>query len=123
MMADILSEIVGRKREVVARLRADRPAQDFRDRGLAIRANATPHLLLRALESNSGGVKIIAEFKRQSPSAGKIRSDLSATDVAPCYQPGGACAIPVLADEQKLCGLNPDSGASRATTALPPLRK
>ena len=85
-MTDILFEIVGRKWEVVARLRADSAAQDFRDRALAIRANATPHLLLRALESNSGGVKIIAEFKRRSPSGGTIRSDLSATDVATCYE-------------------------------------
>ena len=49
-MATILSEILDRKREVVARLRADPAARDFRDRGLAIRAKATPHLLLRALE-------------------------------------------------------------------------
>ena len=52
-MATILSEILDRKREVVARLRADPAARDFRDRALAIRANATPHLLLRALESDS----------------------------------------------------------------------
>ena len=48
-MATILSEILDRKREVVARLRADPAAQDFRDRALAIRANATPHRLLQAL--------------------------------------------------------------------------
>jgi len=49
MMATILSEILDRKREVVARLRADPAAQDFRHRALAIRANATPHRLLQAL--------------------------------------------------------------------------
>ena len=123
MMATILSEILDRKREVVARLRADRAARDFRDRGLAIRANATPHLLLRALESNSGGVKIIAEFKRRSPSAGTIRSDLSATDVATRYERGGACAISVLTDEQYFGGSILDLGAIRASTALPLLRK
>ena len=48
-MATILSEILDLKREVVARLRADPAAQDFRDRALAIRANATPHRLLQAL--------------------------------------------------------------------------
>ena len=122
-MATILSEILDRKREVVARLRADRAAQDFRDRGLAIRANATPHRLLRALESNSGGVKVIAEFKRRSPSAGTIRSDLSATDVATRYQRGGACAISVLTDEQYFGGSILDLGAIRASTALPLLRK
>ena len=122
-MATILSEILDRKREVVARLRADRASRDFRDRGLAIRANATPHLLLRALESNSGGVNIIAEFKRRSPSAGTIRSDLSATDVATRYERGGACAISVLTDEQYFGGSIHDLGAIRASTVLPLLRK
>jgi indole-3-glycerol phosphate synthase len=137
MMADILSEIVGRKREVVARLRADWAAQDFRDRALAIRANAKPHALLQALvgtprcpESFRGSaqradanLKIIAEFKRRSPSAGTIRSDLSATDVAIRYERGGACAISVLTDEQYFGGSILDLGAIRAITTLPLLRK
>src|SRR5947207_15647702 len=95
MMANILSEIVDRKREGVARLRADPAARDFRDRVFAVRANATPHPLLRALESNSKGVNIIAEFKRRSPSAGTIRNDLSAPNVAILYNPAGPCAMRV----------------------------
>jgi indole-3-glycerol phosphate synthase len=123
MMANILSEIVDRKREVVAQFRANPAARDFRDRALAIRANATPHLLLRALESNSKGVNIIAEFKRRSPSAGTIRNDLSATDVATRYERGGACAMSVLTDEQYFGGSILDLVAIRAITALPLLRK
>src|SRR5262249_38088846 len=123
MIADILSEILNRKREVVARLRADRSSRDFRDRALAIRANAKPHLLSRALESTSGGVNIIAEFKRRSPSAGTIRNDLSATDVASRYESGGACAISVLTDEQYFGGSILDLRTIRATTGLPLLRK
>jgi len=123
MMATILSEIVDRKREVVALLRADRASRDFRDRALASRASATPHRLLRALESNSGGVKIIAEFKRRSPSAGAIRSDLSATDVASRYERGGACAISILTDEQYFGGSILDLGVIRESTTLPLLRK
>jgi indole-3-glycerol phosphate synthase len=123
MMATILSEIVDRKREVVARLRADPASQDFPDRALAIRANATPHLLLRAFESNSGGVKIIAEFKRRSPAAGTIRNDLSPTDVATRYERGGACAISVLTDEPYFGGSVLDLVAIRVSTALPLLRK
>jgi indole-3-glycerol phosphate synthase len=122
-MATILSEILERKREVVARLRADRASQDFRDRALAIRASANPHLLLRALESNSGRINIIAEFKRRSPSAGTIRADLSATDVATRYERGGACAISVLTDEEFFGGSIIDLGAVRASTAIPLLRK
>ena len=122
-MANILSEIVDRKREVIAQFRANPAARDFRDRALAIRANATPHLLLRALESNSKGVNIIAEFKRRSPSAGTIRNDLSATDVATRYERGGACAMSVLTDEQYFGGSILDLVAIRAITALPLLRK
>jgi len=122
-MTSILSEIVRRKREVIAQLRSDPASRDFRDRALAIRANATPHRLLRALESNSGRFNIIAEFKRRSPSAGTIRSDLSASDVATCYERGGACAISVLTDEEYFGGSILDLAAIRESTALPLLRK
>jgi indole-3-glycerol phosphate synthase len=134
MMATILSEILDRKREVVARLRADPAAQDLHDRALAIRANATPHRLLRILvgtprccvrsaQRADATLKIIAEFKRRSPSAGTIRSDLSATDIAVRYERGGACAISVLTDEPYFGGSILDLGAIRASTALPLLRK
>jgi indole-3-glycerol phosphate synthase len=122
-MAGILSEILDRKRETVARLRADAASRDLRDRALATRAKATPHPLLRAFESNSARVNIIAEFKRRSPSAGTIRNDLSATDVATRYERGGACAISVLTDEQYFGGSILDLSAIRATTSLPLLRK
>ena len=122
-MSTILSEILDRKREVVARLRADAGTRDFRDRASATRAKAMPHRLLRALQSNSRGVNIIAEFKRRSPSAGTIRSDLSATDVATRYERSGACAISVLTDEQYFGGSILDLAAIRASTALPLLRK
>ena len=133
-MATILSEILDRKREVVARLRADPAAQDFRDRALTIRANATPHRLLQALvgtprcgvrsaQRADATLNIIAEFKRRSPSAGTIRNDLSATDVASRYERAGACAISVLTDEQYFGGSILDLGAIRASTALPVLRK
>ena len=133
-MTSILSEILGRKREIVVRLRADSAARDFRDRALAIRANATPHRLLRALvgtprcgvpsaQRADATLKIIAEFKRRSPSAGTIRSDLSATDVAASYERGGACAISVLTDEHYFGGSILDLGTVRDSTALPLLRK
>ena len=122
-MATIFSEILDRKREFVARLRANRTSRDFRDRALALRANATPHRLLSALESKPRGVNIIAEFKRRSPSAGTIRNDLSANDVATRYERGGACAISVLTDEHYFGGSISDLQAIRASTALPLLRK
>ena len=133
-MTNILSEIIDRKRQVVARLRPDRASQDFRQRALDIRKNAPAHRLLQALVGTPRcGVRsaqradatfnIIAEFKRRSPSAGTIRSDLSATDLATRYERGGACAISVLTDEEYFGGSMLDLGAIRASTALPLLRK
>lgn len=122
-MSTILSEILDRKREVIARLRGDPASRDFRKRALTVRANAKPHGLLRALKSDSEGVNVIAEFKRRSPSAGTIRNDLSATDVAICYQRGGACAISVLTDEHYFGGSILDLDAIRGITTVPLLRK
>lgn len=122
-MISILSEILDRKREVLARLRANAGTRDFRERALAIRTDATPNRLAQALQSNSKTVNIIAEFKRRSPSAGTIRNDLSSTDVAARYQQGGACAISVLTDEHYFGGSILDLAAIRASTALPLLRK
>jgi indole-3-glycerol phosphate synthase len=122
-MTNILSEIIDRKRELVARLRGDRASQDFRERALAIRRNAAPHRLARALESDSQRLNIIAEFKRRSPSAGIIPSDLSAAEVARLYERGGACAISVLTDEEYFGGSIVDLSAVRDSTSLPILRK
>lgn len=122
-MTTILSEILDRKREVLARLRADAGTRDFRERALAVRTDATANRLAQALQSNSKTVNIIAEFKRRSPSAGTIRNDLSSTDVAARYQQGGACAISVLTDEYYFGGSILDLAAIRASTALPLLRK
>src|SRR5437762_13719499 len=123
MMTNILSEIIDSKREVVARLRADRVSQDFRQCALDIRKNAPPHRLLHALEADSRRLNIIAEVKRRSPAAGIIPSDLSATEVARCYERGGACAISVLTDEEYFGVSIVDLSAVRVSTSLPILRK
>jgi indole-3-glycerol phosphate synthase len=122
-MTNILSEIIDRKRELVARLRRDPASRDFRERALNIRANAMPHRLMQALEPGPQRLNIIAEFKRRSPSAGIIPSDLSATEVARCYERGGACAISVLTDEDYFGGSIVDLSAVRVSTSLPILRK
>jgi indole-3-glycerol phosphate synthase len=133
-MTDILSEIISRKRQAVARLRADHGQEHFCERALAVRAEAVPHRLLQALVGTPRcGVRsaqradptlnIIAEFKRRSPSAGLIRSDLSATEIARCYHRGGACAVSVLTDGEYFGGSIDDLIAIRASTDLPILRK
>ena len=123
MIENIFSQILERKRETIARLRADSASRDFRERALEIRKNAEPHRLRRALESDSPRLKIIAEFKRRSPSAGIISDDLTVSEIVRCYERGGACAISVLTDEQYFGGSVADLCAARLSTNLPLLRK
>jgi indole-3-glycerol phosphate synthase len=123
MSRNFLSEIVARKRQVVERLRASSAADALHTQALDVRKNAAPHRLRQALETASPELKIIAEFKRASPSVGMIRSDLSPADVARHYERGGACAISVLTDEEYFGGSIDDLSAVRSSTHLPVLLK
>jgi indole-3-glycerol phosphate synthase len=123
MSETILSQILDRKRDVIAQLRADPSSRGFSRRALDVRKNAEQHRLLRALECDSPRVKIIAEFKRRSPSAGTIRDDLTVSEIVRFYDRGGARAISVLTDEHYFGGSITDLCAARSITKLPLLRK
>jgi indole-3-glycerol phosphate synthase len=123
MIKNFLSQILDRKRKAIAQLRAYPSSRDFRERALEIRKKAEPHRLLRALESDSPRLKIIAEFKRRSPSAGIIRDDLTVSEIVRCYERSGACAISVLTDEEYFGGSIVDLCAARSSTNLPLLCK
>jgi len=123
MIKNIFSQILDRKRKAIAQLRADPSSQNFRERALKIRKNAQPNRLLRALTTDSPRLKIIAEFKRRSPSAGIIRDDLTVSEIVRCYERGGACAISILTDEEHFGGSVADLSAARSSTNLPLLRK
>jgi indole-3-glycerol phosphate synthase len=120
---NFLSEMVARKQRNVARLRTNSNVDALRVRAVEIRKNAAAHRLWEALNATSSALKIIAEFKRSSPSVGVIRDDLSPADVAHLYERGGACAISVLTDEEFFGGSIDDLGAVRSSTHLPVLRK
>ena len=123
MSRNFLSEILVRKREMLTQIQRDSSTTRFREHALEIRRTAAAHRLLQALTSKSQRLKIIAEFKRRSPSAGIIRADLSPGDIAHQYQRGGACAISVLTDETYFGGSIADLRAVRSSTDLPILRK
>lgn len=123
MSRNFLSEIVARKRQVMEMFRANSPIDRLHAQAIEVRKNAATHRLRQALGSASPAVKIIAEFKRASPSGGIIRSDLSPADVARYYEDGGACAISVLTNEEYFGGSLEDLSAVRSSTHLPILRK
>jgi indole-3-glycerol phosphate synthase len=119
---NFLSKIIAGKLRTVAGLRTNSDAEALRARVVELRGNAKQHRLRETLNSISPHLKIIAEFKRASPSAGTIR-ELSPARVARAYARGGACAISVLTDEEYFAGSMDDLRAVRSSTPLPVLRK
>ena len=84
-------------------------------------ADAPPPLSLG--RPPGGGVGVIAEVKRRSPSAGEIRGDLDAATCGRAYAAGGAAAISVLTDEAYFGGSLDDLAAVAHAVAVPVLRK
>ena len=123
MINNFLSEIIMPKRQMMAKCLGNSSVDALRVHAVEVRRNAAKHRLRGALDTPFPALKIIAEFKRASPSVGTIRADLSPADVARDYQHGGACAISVLTEEEHFAGSIADLTAVRSSTHLPVLRK
>lgn len=113
----ILEEILDRKRAEIARL-SGRKAE------LASRAADAPPVRSFVAALRSGDrLAVVAEFKRRSPSAGKLARAADPAAVAAAYERGGATALSVLTDGPDFGGSLDDLRAVRAATSLPVLRK
>ncbi|MDP9398528.1 MAG: indole-3-glycerol phosphate synthase TrpC [Actinomycetota bacterium] len=71
----------------------------------------------------SGGVRIIAEVKRSSPSRGPLATITDPAALALDYERGGACMISVLTEGRRFGGSLDDLDAVRAAVDVPLLRK
>ena len=114
---DILARIVATKREEVSALRP-------RASELRARARDLPPTrgFARSL-SAPDTVRLLAEIKRQSPSAGPIRPGADAAEIALDYRAGGAAALSVLTDLQYFGGTLDTLREVREAVDLPLLRK
>lgn len=74
-------------------------------------------------ERLSQGFGVIAEIKRQSPSAGVMNQSVDPVAVARGYEQAGAVGISVLTDEKYFGGSLEDLKAVRAAVSTPLLRK
>ena len=118
---NVLSEIIGKKRERVASAKELVAFDVLRSQALAKRTSAKPHALRSALQRD--GINIIAEFKRRSPSKGVIRKDADLVSIVRGYQAGGAVALSILTEEDYFDGALADLRAVKELVDLPVLRK
>ncbi|HEU4556316.1 MAG TPA: indole-3-glycerol phosphate synthase TrpC [Longimicrobium sp.] len=114
---NILDRIVDVKRDEVRAL-AGRASE------LSSRAkDAPPARGFAAALRHPSHVRLLAEVKRRSPSAGEIRPGADPVEVARAYQEGGAAALSVLTDRQFFGGELPFLVRVREAVDLPVLRK
>lgn len=117
-MPTILDRIVETKwREIAARDRV--PAADLERRV----AKLPPCRGFAAALDRPGEVRVIAEVKKASPSAGVIRADFDPVAVATTYEKHGAACLSVLTDESYFQGSLSHLSAVREAVRLPLLRK
>jgi len=118
-MPTILDTIVTAKQEEVARAKTALPEAVLRDR----LAGAPPPRDFSAALWGGPPVRLIAEVKKASPSAGVIREDFDPVAIARIYQEHGASCLSVLTDEPYFQGSLEYLRQIRAAVELPVLRK
>jgi indole-3-glycerol phosphate synthase len=101
----------------------DRPLEALLERARAMPPPRHFEGALRTAASEAGGVAVIAEIKRRSPSKGELLPDLVAAPLAQAYEQGGAAALSVLTDGVHFGGSSVDLMEAKAATSLPVLRK
>ncbi|MBT8340040.1 MAG: indole-3-glycerol phosphate synthase TrpC [Desulfatitalea sp.] len=121
-MMTILERIVADKKQEIAAAKAKISASDLRTR-IGDMARDLRGFQQRLAAPGPGGVNIIAEVKRASPSKGDICKDLDAVQCARQYAAGGAAAVSVLTDTPYFKGSLNDLRKVRAAVTLPVLRK
>jgi indole-3-glycerol phosphate synthase len=119
-MSDILKRICDEKKEEVAAAQASRSLDMVRQQAAD---SSPPRNFFAAVTRPAGQLRVIAEVKRCSPSAGLIRADFDPVAIARAYHQAGAAAISCLTDAKHFGGELAYIEQIKAAVPLPVLRK
>jgi indole-3-glycerol phosphate synthase len=119
---DILKQILARKQEEVAELKARLTLDELRRRAAGCPPVRGFYQRMRDT-IESGAAAVIAEIKKASPSRGVIREDFDPAAIARSYDGAGACCLSVLTDRDFFQGHDDYLRAARDACELPVLRK
>lgn len=115
-----LEEITAASRQRVATTKA---SADLRVLGAAAERHQPRGFRGNLQQVAKGGVAVIAELKKASPSKGLIRADFRVADLARELAEAGAAALSVLTDEQFFQGSLENLRVASQATSVPCLRK
>lgn len=119
-MADVLAQIVEHKRGEVEQAKQRTPLEQVKAAALDTPA---PRNFFSAMTRPADELRVIAEVKKASPSAGLIRADFDPVAIARAYHENGAAAISCLTDEKYFQGSLDYIAAIKDAVPLPVLRK
>ncbi len=118
-MSTILDKIVASKWREIELAKASKPEAVLRDEA----AMAPPPRDFFAALAQPGPIRLIAEVKKASPSAGLIRGDFDPVDIGLTYERHGASCLSVLTDAPYFQGSLGDLHNVCDVVDLPVLRK
>ena len=116
----MLADIVKHKHKEVQAAKAALPEVQLIKQALD---TPQPRNFYSALTRPEGELRVIAEVKKASPSAGLIRKDFDPIAIAQAYESNGAAAISCLTDEHYFQGKLDYLTQIKAAVKLPVLRK
>jgi indole-3-glycerol phosphate synthase len=119
-MADVLAQIIDHKRQEVEQAKVRMPVEELKRLAAATEA---PRNFFAAVTRPRSQLRIIAEVKKASPSAGVIRPDFDPVAIATAYADNGAAAISCLTDEKFFQGSLSYIAQIKQAVTLPVLRK
>ena len=119
MEQTILEKIVAVKRQEICVAKGRVPERELRD---SLELAPTPRDFFGVL-ATPGPIRLIAEIKKASPSAGVIREEFDPLSIAQTYVAHGAACLSVLTDEQFFQGSLDYLKGVRDEVGIPVLRK